>query len=118
MTFIAAVLLAAWAAQPVEGVDPSPAQASPAVQGEAGCVPDRWGVCGTVFDDLPDPDEESVAYQTGLEAVNDEPAQVSDDDATREGCRRIRQSYRDPVTSAFGYRFGVTCVETSGSPLN
>ena len=81
-------------------------------------MPDRWGLCSTIFDDLPDPGEEPLGYQNGPEVVGDASGQISDDDATREGCRRVRESYQDSVTGAVGYRFGVTCVETFVSPPN
>jgi hypothetical protein len=109
MIFATALVLGVLLGQPESG------QSAVAV-GETAedCAANRWGVCGSVFDEPPGNDREPVAYQTGLEPLTPEPSRAGDQ--AESGCRRVRESYRDPATGALGIRWGVTCIEVSGSP--
>lgn len=112
MIFATVLLLGVLLSQPESG------QAAVAAEDTAeDCAASRWGVCGSVFDEAPADDGEPVAYQTGLEPPPAASPHASDGQAS-SGCRRVRETYRDPATGAAGVRWGVTCVEVSGSPPN
>ena len=110
MIFATALVLGVLLGQPESGQ-------SAVAAGETAedCAANRWGVCGSVFDEPPTDDGEPVTYQTGLEPLNTSPPPAAGDRA-EPGCRRVRESYRDPATGALGIRWGVTCIEVSGSP--
>lgn len=112
MIFATALVLGVLLGQPESGQ-------SAVAAGEAAedCAANRWGVCGSVFDEPPAADGEPVTYQTGLEPPSPASADAGGGQA-RSGCRRVRETYRDPATGATGVRWGVTCVEVSGSPPN
>jgi len=112
MNFATAFLLGVLLSQPESGQ-----AAVTAEETTEECAANRWGVCGSVFDDARVDDGEPVAYQTGLEPPSPASAHAGDGQAG-SGCRRVRETYRDPVTGAAGVRWGVTCVEVSGSPPN
>ena len=113
MFFVTAMVLAGLLIQPEQAGQPLTVSAGTSED----CAANRWGVCGSVFDEVTVAEDEPVAYQSGLEPA-DAARATTDQGQAGAGCRRVRESYRDPVTGAVGYRFGVTCVEVSGSPPN
>ena len=97
--------------QPLANAGHRSSQFGAGAVGEASedCAATRWGVCGSVLDETLAEDDEP-AYSTRLE-LSDGPPPSTHDGQAQSGCRRVRESYRDPATGATG-------VEVSRSPPN
>jgi len=78
----------------------------PAPEDPEDCVPNRWGVCGSVFD-APAGAEPDLNYQNGpVAGATPDPS----------GCERTVAERRDPVTGQIERSVGISCVGGSDDP--
>jgi len=112
----AAVLIAAMLGQP------EPAQTTSA-DAATDCAATRWGVCGSVFDEVAEAEDDAngqdgtappLVYMSAPAASDHGTADEPSED--RSGCERTEFESRDPVTGALGRSIQVSCDGGSDDP--
>jgi hypothetical protein len=102
---------------------PAPAQPDAPADAPEDCTANRWGVCGSVFDEVADAGDDgdgqaggasAVVYMSAPDPSNDTTA--GEASADRSGCERTGSEYRDPVTGTRRRSVGVSCTGGPSDP--